>query len=79
MYYCGERLKRLLNPRRQEHKLQIQTILVFFVLKIGNLLIDGFPSVLLAHKFKAALEKVLRTSFDPPTTISLLAILHTFC
>lgn len=29
--------KRLLNPRGKERKLQIQTILVFFVLKTGNL------------------------------------------
>lgn len=53
MYHCGERLKRLLNPRGQEYELQIQTVLVVFVLKIGNLLTARFPSVLLAHKFKA--------------------------
>lgn len=73
-----ERLKRLLNPRGQEYELQIQTILVF-VLKIGNLFIAGFPSVLLAHKFNAVLGKVLKTSFESSTTINLLAILHALC
>lgn len=79
MYYCGERLKRLLNHRGQGRELQIQTILAFLVLKIGNLLIDGFPSLWLVHTFKRVLEKVLRTSFESNTTNNLLAVLYLLC